>query len=44
MKICLVAEGCYPYMVGGVSNWVHSMIQAWPQVEFVLLELGRAHV
>ena len=37
MKICLVAEGCYPYMVGGVSSWVHSMIQAWPQVEFVLL-------
>ena len=37
MKICLVAEGCYPYMVGGVSSWVHSMIQVWPQVEFVLL-------
>lgn len=39
MKICLVAEGCYPYMVGGVSSWIHSMIQAWPQVEFVLLSI-----
>lgn len=39
MKICLVAEGCYPYVVGGVSSWVHSMIQAWPRVEFVLLSI-----
>lgn len=37
MKICLIAEGCYPYVVGGVSSWVHSMIQAWPKVEFVVL-------
>ena len=28
MKICLVAEGCYPYVVGGVSGWIHSMIRS----------------
>lgn len=39
MKICLVAEGCYPYGVGGVSAWVHDMIKAFPNVEFVLLTL-----
>ena len=39
MKICLVAEGCYPYGVGGVSGWVHDMIKAFPNVEFVLLTL-----
>lgn len=39
MKICLIAEGCYPYVVGGVSSWIHSMIQAWPQVEFILLAI-----
>lgn len=39
MKICMIAEGCYPYVVGGVSSWVHSMIQAWPKVEFILLSV-----
>ena len=39
MKICLVAEGCYPYVVGGVSSWIHSMVQAWPREEFILLAI-----
>ncbi len=39
MKICLVAEGCYPYVVGGVSGWIHSMIKSFPQVEFVVLTI-----
>ncbi len=37
MKICIVAEGCYPYVVGGVSGWIHSMIQTFPQIEFMVL-------
>lgn len=36
MKVCLVAEGCYPYVVGGVSSWVHSLIQQFPNIEFTL--------
>ena len=39
MKICIVAEGCYPYVVGGVSGWIHSMIQAFPEHEFIILGL-----
>ena len=39
MKICIVAEGCYPYAVGGVSSWIHSMVKIYPNVEFVLLAL-----
>ena len=39
MKICLVAEGCYPYTVGGVSSWVHNMIRSFPEHEFVLLAI-----
>lgn len=39
MKICIVAEGCYPYVVGGVSGWIHSMIKSFPKVEFVLLTI-----
>ena len=39
MRICIVAEGCYPYVVGGVSSWINSMIKAFPQVEFVVLAI-----
>ena len=39
MRICFVAEGCYPYVVGGVSGWVHSMIKAFPEHEFVILSI-----
>ena len=39
MRICIISEGCYPYVVGGVSGWVHSMIQTFPKQEFVLLSI-----
>ncbi|MCH5187062.1 MAG: GT4 family glycosyltransferase PelF [Oscillospiraceae bacterium] len=39
MKVCIVAEGCYPYTVGGVSSWVDSMIKLFPNVEFVLMTI-----
>ena len=35
----MVAEGCYPYVVGGVSGWIHSMIKAFPQHEFIILAI-----
>lgn len=39
MRICFVAEGCYPYTVGGVSSWLHSIIQLFPNIEFVLVTI-----
>ena len=39
MRICILSEGCYPYTVGGVSGWVHSMIQTFPKQEFILLSV-----
>lgn len=39
MNICLVAEGCYPYVVGGVSGWIHSMIKAFPEHDFTILSI-----
>ena len=39
MRICFVTEGCYPYVAGGVSSWMHSMIKAFPKVEFVILTI-----
>lgn len=39
MRVCIVAEGCYPYVVGGVSSWINSMIKAFPDIEFVMLSI-----
>lgn len=39
MKVCIVVEGCYPYVVGGVSSWVHSLIKQFPNVEFSILTI-----
>lgn len=39
MRICFIAEGCYPYVVGGVSSWVHSMIKTFKDHEFILLTI-----
>ncbi len=39
MRVCVVAEGCYPYVVGGVSSWIHSMIRSFPDLEFVILSV-----
>ena len=40
MRICMILEGCYPYVTGGVSSWMHQYIQAMPEHEFVLLTIG----
>lgn len=35
--VCLVLEGTYPYVGGGVSSWVHQIIGGLPDVTFALL-------
>ena len=40
MRICVILEGCYPYVTGGVSTWMHQYIKAMPEHEFVLLTIG----
>ena len=37
MKVCIVAEGCYPYVVGGVSSWINSLIKSFPNLEFIVI-------
>lgn len=40
MKICIVAEGCYPYVVGGVSSWIHSLIKTFSKdYKFIILAI-----
>lgn len=40
MKICVILEGCYPYVTGGVSTWIHQYMQAMPEHEFVIWTVG----
>ncbi len=39
MRVCLVCEGCYPYVVGGVSGWVDELIRTFPDIEFIVLAI-----
>lgn len=35
--ICLILEGTYPYVTGGVSSWTHRLITRLPEFRFHLL-------
>lgn len=39
MRVCIVAEGCYPYVVGGVSSWIHSLVTSFPNIEFIVVSI-----
>jgi polysaccharide biosynthesis protein PelF len=38
--VCLVLEGTYPYVKGGVSTWVHDLIGSLPERRFALVHIG----
>ena len=40
MKICIIAEGAYPYVSGGVSNWIHTIVHSMPDVEFTIYAIA----
>lgn len=38
--VCLLLEGTYPYVAGGVSSWVHRIVSSLPELSFALLHIG----
>jgi polysaccharide biosynthesis protein PelF len=40
IDITLLLEGSYPFVRGGVSNWVHQLIEGLPEFNFSLVYLG----
>ncbi|PAB57751.1 GT4 family glycosyltransferase PelF [Anaeromicrobium sediminis] len=40
MKICLIAEGSYPHVAGGVSSWTQSLIENIKEHEFIIYAIG----
>ena len=40
LTVCLILEGSYPYITGGVSSWVHQLIRYLEQIDFVLYTIS----
>ncbi|MGN7476637.1 GT4 family glycosyltransferase PelF [Solibacillus silvestris] len=40
MRVCLIAEGSYPYVAGGVSSWIHTLMTSMPDTEFVIFAIA----
>lgn len=39
VDVCLILEGTYPYVAGGVSTWVHQLISSMKDIRFGILSI-----
>lgn len=40
MRVCLVSEGSYPYVAGGVAGWIHMLCSEFSDIEFVIWSIA----
>jgi polysaccharide biosynthesis protein PelF len=40
MRICIIAEGSYPYVAGGVSGWIQMLLERFTEHEFVIWSIA----
>lgn len=40
MKICIIVEGSYPYVAGGVSSWVQMLLERFSHDEFIIWSIA----
>ena len=38
--VCLIVEGGYPYVVGGVASWADALMRASPQLTFHVIAIS----
>ena len=38
--VCLLLEGTFPFVSGGVSSWVDQIIRAFPEIRFAIVFIG----
>ena len=38
--VCIISEGAYPYVTGGVSSWVHQLMSELPDIRFAVFHIG----
>src|SRR5262245_26252630 len=41
--VCLIVEGCYPYVAGGVSSWVDWLMRTQPDLTFSVIAISSGH-
>lgn len=39
LDVCIVVEGCYPFVAGGVSSWLDWLIRSQPETRFGVVAL-----
>lgn len=40
MKVCIIVEGSYPYVSGGVSSWVQMLLERFDGIDFVIWSIA----
>lgn len=40
IDVCLILEGTYPYVTGGVATWVHQLITAMRDIKFAIVHIA----
>lgn len=40
IDVCLILEGTYPYVAGGVSTWVHQLVSAMTDIRFGIVYIA----
>ena len=40
VDICIIVEGCYPYVKGGVSTWLDWLIKNLPHYSFAVVTIS----
>lgn len=40
MRVCLICEGSYPYVAGGVAGWVQMLCKSLSDIEFVIWSIA----
>ncbi|MDP4091944.1 MAG: GT4 family glycosyltransferase PelF [Bacillota bacterium] len=40
MKICIITEGSYPYMIGGITSWLNIFLKCFTDLQFVTFAIG----
>ena len=40
MRVCLIVEGAYPYVRGGMSSWIQQLMLHMPDVEFIVQSIA----
>ena len=40
IDVCLILEGTYPFVSGGVATWIHQLVSAMTDVRFSILSIS----